>query len=936
MSTAPAVLLPPDTCIISRLCTDLVARDRETLARSAVILPTRRLATFCLAALAERHAAFVPPLVTTLDGFLTHLHSAQGYPTVSELHVEQLLQLLLASGEFKYLRPAFAHEIRQIFNELTATGLHQDFYPRIQQQLATNPWLAEGELTRQQEKYAELQRLHDALQQQLTADRHSSHSLARVNALSGAATALATSTFAHIYIAAFTSVSKSACSFLQKLAQRRDVTFYFNTIAIDNRINPLRELLVALQITPRVHTATPVTEISVAQFSSPQVEITHALHHAQQLLETGAVRPAEIAIVLSNDRFYLPHLLAVVDLFAFEKNIALPIPLRMTSIGTFLSALSSYGREEFQVPAAIDLILHPHFTLPNLPREQVVAALSNVHRCGHGKLRSALPADSAAWQAVTHIDSIVQSFRCATLREQLAQLKKLLQDLGFFKLATQENFETQSVEEVFAFLQNLAASSLSDTKFSLQEFWKLVAEKFLSLPLRKVGEPLAGVQILSLPEVRAMPFQYIIVVGCNEGFFPKALPGDVILSDKLKTALGLNGWQYLEAMEDVTCNALLHRNCHLTLSYCNSNNARSRFIEKILRTQPHAEINHDTVALQEMLPDQPATVSPVTSIPPLVTQTFFSKISASSAENFIRCPLRHLLHKLNITTHELRAEHSPLEEGDRLHKIIEHFNKTDAYHEICRSTQEPPRKVAQLTALLDTSTRTVAPSLLDNDSAFATHLRLFAWPRLAAFVSRKTAGGDYRELCEYEITLPDERQWFADNAYELQCKIDHVQEDDTHLLLLDYKRKRLPENKELDAAIAMQLVFYAYALARKRQLAEKPSRLAETVTGYYSILDGEFTAVACGTSITPAFLRERFGIAARKMRSLEALVQKMHELLAFRHRSVQQHMPDIAADPSFCGGCNFADFCRKDDPAQQKIIAAQNYLQAYLDDGVVA
>ena len=163
----------------------------------------------------------------------------------------------------------------------------------------------------------------------------------------------------------------------------------------------------------------------------------------------------------------------------------------------------------------------------------------------------------------------------------------------------------------------------------------------------------------------------------------------------------------------------------------------------------------------------------------------------------------------------------------------------------------------------------------------------------------------------------------------MHSKVDHIHADREHLLLLDYKRKSLPANKELDAAIAMQLAFYAYALACEQQVAGTSTRLATMVTGYYSILDGEFTLVACGADIGADFLRERFNFTAKKKaRSLETLVEKMHDLLTFRSGH-----PDIhtTADPSFCGGCRFDNLCRKNDPALQEQIAAQNYLHAYLE-----
>ena len=927
------VLLPSNACIVSRLCADLAALDRAVLARSAVILPTRRLVTFCLATLAEQHGTYEPPLLTTLDGFWARLCVGE-QPVVDELHSEHILHLLLTQGNYKYLRPAFAHELRQFFNDVNAADLQTQFYPRIMQQLAHNPWLAEGEIEQQRQKYAELQQLFNALHTQLQDDGQMTRSLSRRLALQTAATALHDSDFAHLYVAAFTSVTKTAGVFLQKLAARPHTTFYFNHIASTNPHNPVSALITAVtgsagttapQPAPRQDTRHAGDSVSILHFASPQVEITYALHHAQQLLQAGEVRPAEIAIVLSRDAFYLPHLLAVVDFFSFAKNIAVPIPLHMTSTGSFLHALSSYACDEFQVPAAIDLVAHPLGAVADLLKDDIITALSAVHCRGRGKLRLRLAADTPAGKAIASIEHIVQCFRRASWRVQLLRLQELLHEWRFLSQATRENFEQQSAEQVVDFLHNLAASSISATKCEAQEFWQFVREKFLALSLHKVGEPLAGVQILSLPEVRAMPFQHVLVVGCNEGFFPKSLPRDVIVSDKLKTAIGLSGWQHLEAMEDVTFHALFEHRAHLTLSYCSSTAERSRFIEKTMRRYQCQEQDCTGLALQDLLPASSLPAAAQAAPPALAPQDFFAKVSASSAENFIRCPLRHFLQQLGIAMCEVRDKNTPLEEGNQLHKVIETFSNAPAYRQICRTVKKHTARVTQLCELLDTITATHAASLL-NDKALAAHLHLFAWPRLAEFVSHKNRGADYRELNEYELSLSAQLPWFGGQSCELHCKVDHIHEDHEHVLLLDYKRKGLPEDKELDAAIAMQLAFYAYALARERHA---DAWLAKMVTGYYSVLNGEFVLVAHGDNISADFLRARFNVSKRKTRSLTELVEKMHALLTFR-----SHAPDVysTADPSFCSTCQFDDLCRKNDPALQEQIAAQNYLQTYLQE----
>ena len=76
---------------------------------------------------------------------------------------------------------------------------------------------------------------------------------------------------------------------------------------------------------------------------------------------------------------------------------------------------------------------------------------------------------------------------------------------------------------------------------------------------RFIGYPLKGIQVISLPEARYVPFQAIVILGCVEGVFPKSLPQDVLVDDWIKRKLGLRGWSYIESLEDTTFQLLVDR-----------------------------------------------------------------------------------------------------------------------------------------------------------------------------------------------------------------------------------------------------------------------------------------------------------------------------------------------------------------------------------------
>ena len=899
------------TCLVTELTTILCALDTQHLENTAVIFPTNRLGIACLARLAQQKKVFVPPLVTTLDGFLAKLSGDVALSVSDDLQAELILQALLTTGDFKYLKAGFSHEINELFTSLISHDLSTDFASLLQQKIAADPFLSSTASKHQKEKVMELQKLFSLFQTKLAENQQTTNALARYHLLQNIDVATVTAYFHHIYVVGFTSVIPICQTFLQALARQQNVTFYFTAVTTSAPSNPVKELIASLPVpVSSSQTAAATTaNVNVISFPSPLTEVIYALHKAETLRKENC--PAEIAIVLSRDHYYLPYLLTVSDLFAFEMNLAIPIPLALTPAGSFLQALSRYVLDAYQVPAAIDLVSHPLFPISG-NRDQIITELSTVHVSGYGKLARRLKSENAQ-QALDVIAKMLQKFtHVQSFPAQLECLQELLDKLRLTVWGREQHLETKSIEDIYNFLSSI---KYPNNKASPREFWQFVAEKFLTLKLRRIGEPLAGVQILSLPEIRAMPFKHIIVLGCSEGFFPKSLPKDTVLSDKMKTSIGLGGWQQLEALEDVTFNSLLQQKCHLDLCY--SAAGRSRFVEKILRQPNVSEKSYSSYDLQQMLPRRKLPHIEKKAASLLDVNKFYRHFSASSSENFIRCPLRFLLTQLKITPLELRSDANYLEQGNDLHKVIEIFSKSDIYQKICHEVHDEQEKVTALTDLLNTITGDFA--VLTADVTLATHLRLFAWPRLAEFVTRRTAIDQYREEFEYEFHLPPATTWF-DAPYELSCKIDHFQISNEHLLILDYKRKTLPEDKEIKNAIAMQLIFYAYALNLHLEITAQKSRLSDTIVGYYSIMNGEFIPIAGGENVDPDFLSRYFPSKKQKFLGLEEQLEKMQKLLSFRYDTLKQQDFYPSLDPSFCSTCQFEGICRKEDPAyQQKI-----------------
>lgn len=899
---AQLTVLSARTCVVDELVTVLLSLTDDQLSRSAVVLPTKRLGRYLLARLAQVKGALAPPEVTTIDGFVRQ--ETVGFPAVDDLHIELLIETLIAKHQFDYLHQGFAHEIKQIFSDLVSCD-RQDFVEALSEKLTTDQHLADSDVAKMRAKFIELSQLLSEVQRQLTIDRLTSHFFVHHQALQQ----FGTNDFFKVYIAAFTSVKQDDEQFFQTLACQDNVSFYLQEIPTSTTVNPTRDLLNKLNIgwqsPPTVSTT---AEVAIVELSSPLTEVLYALRSSQQLLDNG-VLAKDIAVIVTNDTRYLPHLLATIDRYQFAKNLALPIPLTLTTSGIFLQGLANYCCHEYQVPTTIDLIYHSWDNFRQY--DEAVNEINDIYSRGIGKLQTLVKGESSK-QLLARFTELSKRFVRGNFSQRLEQLKKL-----FVKLIKTNNvYETASIEAIQQFLDRLANSSLGNQRITTRDFWQFVQSKFLSLTLQRIGEPLAGVQILSLPEVRGMPFQHIFVLGCCEGDFPKSLPRDVLLSDKLKKSIGLTSWQRLEAMEDVTFNALLARPSKLTL--CHSSETPSRFIEK-LRYQ--RGIVTQTPSIVDKVFPEITNDCLDSSDKAQIDQRWFTlkPVSASSISCFIRCPMHFLLNKSQITNRDFYRQRPPREQGNILHAIIEKFTGHPSYRLACQR-QDNKALTELLVGLSDDLTR--------DDRSLALHLQHYSWPRLAEFSKQKTAASDWDELREFEFEVDNETRWFPE-PYRLSCRIDSVVTSSDYVLIIDYKNKLLPDNKEQQ--VAPQLPFYAYALEQYFVANGQRQRIGDMVVAYYSILDGKLNVVAHGENVDTRLIKQRFAKKIyRPRKTLEQLVTGMHDLISFRQQSLTERSFYPYADPSRCGRCQFASICRKDDPRYRTVINEQKFLENHL------
>ncbi len=128
---------------------------------------------------------------------------------------------------------------------------------------------------------------------------------------------------------------------------------------------------------------------------------------------------------------------------------------------------------------------------------------------------------------------------CTWLQDVLATLGPRLKSL-----------EDMQFELDFAKLCHESVGRLKDCALELQpaSFFRLLMQVLSGATVPFEGEPLEGLQIMGPLELRAMDFDNLIILSCNEGVFPRRSVSSSFIPPELRKGFGLPTYEYQDAV----------------------------------------------------------------------------------------------------------------------------------------------------------------------------------------------------------------------------------------------------------------------------------------------------------------------------------------------------------------------------------------------------
>lgn len=211
----------------------------------------------------------------------------------------------------------------------------------------------------------------------------------------------------------------------------------------------------------------------------------------------------------------------------------------------------------------------------------------------------------------------------------------------------------------------------------LPQTWLRVVDQLvqaISIPYR--GEPLKGLQVMGPLETRALDFRHLVIIGANEGLFPRRTASASFIPPELRKGFGLPTWEYQDAVWAYYFYRMIQRAERVWMIYDSRTEGvrsgeESRYIKQLeyhFRVPVHRAVAVAPVrstALDEDIPKLEGDVAAVR----------LSLLSASALQNYLYCPAKFYFY----TVKGLRAEDEVVDAldagmvGNVFHAVMQHL-----------------------------------------------------------------------------------------------------------------------------------------------------------------------------------------------------------------------------------------------------------------------
>ena len=432
-------------------------------------------------------------------------------------------------------------------------------------------------------------------------------------------------------------------------------------------------------------------------------------------------------------------------------------------------------------------------------------------------------------------------------------------------LVTEREDRLPSVEMEFIaswakLLRRLADRFSRVPDVSIDTFRHFLSELIRHESVPFAGEPIAPVQIMGMLESRALDFEHVIILSCNEKILPKEKNTESVVPFDLRQMFGMYTYREEDAVSAYTFYRLFHfaKTIHLISAPSNDSVGEpSRFVKQI--EEEYARLPHVTLSHRSVSPSLPTSAAPPTGIEKTewvlhkLEEKLANGISPSSFNRFLGHPKSFFLEsvlKLDEAD-EVEEEMDARLFGDLLHEtldmLLQPYKGATLTPAIAQKIKADQKLIEQ--CMQNAAAKTMGKIVLDHGKNYI--LKEVAKQLIRRFMDQQTQEGS-SAILDLETFYNSTISVTLDDGRVIQCKVagkaDRIDLSDGTIRVVDYKTGKV-ESGELSADEAssilidggkgkiVQLLLYKYLLIKSldSDKGQYPSDWEDTtiVSGFY-------------------------------------------------------------------------------------------------------
>lgn len=367
--------------------------------------------------------------------------------------------------------------------------------------------------------------------------------------------------------------------------------------------------------------------------------------------QTGRVPGIDTAIVLPDEKMLIPVLNSIPAEIS-DLNVTMGYPMGASELWNLMNDVAGL-QMHVRVKDGVAMFYHrqvwalfSNSIIKNVLSGQGEAAVKNIRE----GLQYYIPQEAFAGDPV--LEAI---FRPVVTRSDVKDAS-LIRAIGTYQqqllsviAPLLKGREDMAMELDFAREYHLAVGRLMahDLEVLPATYFRLLNQLVGTASVPFQGEPLAGLQIMGPLETRALDFDNLIILNCNEGVFPRRSVSSSFVPPELRRGFGLPTYEFQDAMWAYYFYRMIQRSRRVWMLFDSRSEGtrtgeQSRYIRQ-LELHFGAKVNHYVVkapighvAEQDSIPKTDGHIA----------ELHEHSLSASALQNYLSCQAKFYYHSV--------------------------------------------------------------------------------------------------------------------------------------------------------------------------------------------------------------------------------------------------------------------------------------------------